>query len=247
MAVLKSSSASNAPPGTSVQIHDVLIARIQNGEVDPQERLVDTAVATEFGVSRMPARDALMRLAHEGYLEQTTKGFVLPRIDHREILEIFDLRRLLEPRAAALAAQNLSEDAFGRLEAALKKARQAMTGGDREKLFRACEIFRNGWINAVPNVSLRKAVQRYMTQVQAVRMMTFADPANHPVIVDGNTGLFEAFRRRDAVAAADRILRFVFDGEAAYLAAHAAAELSGKTETRAAAGARKDNTLMGPR
>ncbi len=247
MAVLKSSSASNAPPGTSVQIHDVLMARIQNGEVDPQERLVDTAIATEFGVSRMPARDALMRLAHEGYLEQTTKGFVLPRIDHREILEIFDLRRLLEPRAAALAAQNLSEDAFTHLESALRNARHAMTDGDRKVLFRSCEIFRNGWINAVPNVSLRKAVQRYMTQVQAVRMMTFADPANHPVIVDGNTGLLAAFRRRDAVAAADRILRFVFDGESAYLAAHEASEKTEESKTRAASGGRKDATLTGPR
>ncbi|WP_306145518.1 GntR family transcriptional regulator [Roseibium sp. MMSF_3412] len=244
---MKSSTTSSAPPGTSVQIHDVLMARIQNGEVDPQERLVDTAVATEFGVSRMPARDALMRLAHEGYLEQTTKGFVLPRIDHQEILEIFDLRRLLEPRAAAMAAQNLSEEAFGHLETALKNARQAMTDGEREKLFRACEIFRNGWINAVPNVSLRKAVQRYMTQVQAVRMMTFADPANHPVIVDGNTGLLEAFRRRDAVAAADRILRFVFDGETAYLAAHAAEEMNQSNEPRTATAAGKDTTLTGPR
>ena len=245
--ILRSSSASNAPPGTSVQIHDVLMARIQNGEVDPQERLVDTTVATEFGVSRMPARDALMRLAHEGYLEQTTKGFALPRIDHREILEIFDLRRLLEPRAAALAAQSLSEDAFDQLETALKNARLAMNDGEREKLFRACEIFRNGWIGAVPNGSLRKAVQRYMTQVQAVRMMTFADPANHPVIVEGNTGLLEAFRGRDAVAAADRILRFVFDGEAAYLAAHAAQETNQSNATRTATAAGKDTTLMGPR
>ncbi|MET1416532.1 GntR family transcriptional regulator [Roseibium sp. HPY-6] len=213
-------SAPAPSPSTSMQIHDVLMGRIQKGDIAPQERLVDTAVAAEFGVSRMPARDALMRLAHEGYLEQTTKGFVLPRIDHREILEIFDLRRLLEPRAAALAAQDLSEEELADLDKVLKSARSAMADKDQEKLFRACEIFRNGWISAVSNSSLRKTLQRYMTQVQAVRMMTFADPANHPVIVEGNTRLFEAFRSRDAVAASDRILRFVFDGEAAYLAAH---------------------------
>ena len=203
-----------------MQIHDVLMGRIQKGDIAPQERLVDTAVAAEFGVSRMPARDALLRLAHEGYLEQTTKGFVLPRIDHREILEIFDLRRLLEPRAAALAAQDLSDDELADLDKVLESARVAMADKDQEKLFRACEIFRNGWISAVSNSSLRKTLQRYMTQVQAVRMMTFADPSNHPVIVEGNMRLHEAFRSRDAVAASDRILRFVFDGEAAYLAAH---------------------------
>lgn len=214
---------------TSGQIHDVLVGRIQRGEISPDERLVDTAVAAEFGVSRMPARDALMRLSHEGYLEPSTRGFVLPRLDHVEILEIFDLRRLLEPRAAAMAAQDLTEDELGLLEQSLADARTAMGEGDQESLFRASEIFRNGWIGAVSNSSLRKALQRYMTQVQAVRMMTFVDPANHPLIVEGNARLFEAFRRRDAVAAADRILRFVFDGEAAYLAAHAATEKAEQT------------------
>lgn len=221
IAVFKSSSASVSAPSTSAQIHDALMGRIQKGEVSPQKRLVDTAVASEFGVSRMPARDALMRLAHEGYLERTTRGFVLPRLDHVEILEIFDLRRLLEPRAAAMAAQNLTDQELGQLGATLQDARGAMAAGKTERLFRACEVFRNGWISAVSNSSLRQAVQRYMTQIQAVRMMTFVNSANHPIIVEGNARLFDALRTRDAVAAADRILRFVFEGEAAYLAAHA--------------------------
>lgn len=229
---LKSSLSSGVGQNTSAQIHDVLVGRIQKGEIGLKDRLVDTAVAAEFGVSRMPARDALMRLAHEGYLEPSTKGFILPRIDHQEILEIFDLRRLLEPRAAALAAQGLSEVEILLLDATLKDARFAMEESDQENLFRACEIFRNGWVNAVSNSSLRKTLQRYMTQVQAVRMMTFADPENHPVIVEGNARLFEAFRQRDAVAASDRILRFVFDGEAAYLAAHEEAQKH-KTPTAA--------------
>ncbi|MHA7773564.1 GntR family transcriptional regulator [Roseibium sp. M-1] len=221
---VRSSASPSAVQSTSSQIHDLLMGRIRRGELGQDVRLVDTAVAAEFGVSRMPARDALMRLAHEGYLEPTTRGFMLPRLDHREILEIFDLRRLLEPRAAAMAALSLSAEELEALDGTLKDAREAMAAGDTERLHRACEIFRNNWIAAVPNASLRKALQRYMTQVQAVRMMTFAEPANHPLIVAGNTQLFEAFRRRDAVAASDRILRFVFEGEAAYLAAHEADE-----------------------
>jgi len=224
MTAVKSAATASGVQSTSGQIHDVLMGRIQRGELIQGVRLVDTAVAAEFGVSRMPARDALMRLAHEGYLEPTTRGFVLPRLDHAEILEVFDLRRLLEPRAAAMAAHGLSHDDLASLGEPLDEARTAMAKGDPERLFRACEIFRNGWIAAVSNVSLRKALQRYMTQVQAVRMMTFADPANHPLIVDGNTRLFDAFCQRDAVAASDRILRFVFDGETAYLAAQEAAQ-----------------------
>ncbi len=223
MTNLKASPEAAPGQNTAGQIHDVLMGRIQRGEIRPGDRLVDTAVAAEFGVSRMPARDALMRLSYEGYLERTTRGFVLPRLDHVEILEIFDLRRLLEPRAAAIAAQSLTEDDLEALATVLRDARAAMAAGDAERLFRASEIFRNSWIAAISNSSLRKALQRYMTQVQVVRMMTFANTDNHPLIVAGNTELFEAFCRRDSVAASDRILRFVFEGETAYRAAHDAA------------------------
>lgn len=224
MTILKSLAPASAGQSQSGQIHDALMSRIQRGEINPETRLVDTAVAAEFGVSRMPARDALLRLAHEGYLEPTTRGFVLPRLDHAEILEVFDLRRLLEPRAAAMAAHNLSDAELEALGRTLAAARAAMEVGDAESLFKSCEKFRNGWISAVSNISLRRALQRYMTQVQAVRLMTFVNAANHPLIVSGNGHLYEAFCQRDAVVASDRILHFVFVGESAYLAAHEVAQ-----------------------
>ena len=215
----------DGPQNQGQIIHDVLMGRLQRGEIGPDDRLVDTAVASEFGVSRMPARDALMRLAHGGYLEATTRGFALPSVTHEEILEIFDLRRLVEPRAVALVAQAIGESQLAGLEKTLVDARAAMQSGDTELMFKASERFRNGWISVVPNTSLRYVIQRYMTQIQTVRMMTFADRANHPTIVNGNCELHDAFVEGDAVAAADRIQRFIYRGEAAYLNAFNAGRL----------------------
>ena len=62
------------------RIYDTLIQRIRAGTFGWDDRYVDVSVAAELGVSRMPARDALMRLAAEGYLVPTTRGFVLPRL-----------------------------------------------------------------------------------------------------------------------------------------------------------------------
>ena len=216
MTFVLASNQTYVAPSQGQIIRDALLGRLQRGEMGLEDRLVDTAVAAEFGVSRMPARDALKRLVHEGYLEATTRGFMLPRVSHREILEIFDLRRLLEPRAVALATTALDAEQLAELEKTLVDARKATRSGDTELMFKASERFRNGWIAAVPNVSLKQVIQRYMTQVQAVRMLTFKEPANHPLIVEGNAALCEAFARRDAVAAADHILRFVYEGERAY-------------------------------
>ncbi len=91
-------------------IYEEYLGRIQRGELAEEDRLVDTAIAAEFNVSRMPVRDALMRLAHEGYLASSTRGFTLPELTPRQILEIFELRRLIEPRAAALATYALTEE-----------------------------------------------------------------------------------------------------------------------------------------
>src|SRR5690606_23291667 len=99
----------------------------------------------ELGVSRMPARDALMRLAAEGYLVPTTRGFVLPRLTPGEILEVFELRRLLEPRAAALAAQAMRDDVVAVMEKAVADGAAAVAAGDGPGLFTASELFRNAW------------------------------------------------------------------------------------------------------
>jgi len=138
-------------------------------------------------------------------------------VTHREILEIFDLRRLLEPRAVALAALSLDEAQLAELDRCLSDGRQALQSGNTELMFKSSERFRNGWVMAIPNAALKQVIQRYMTQVQAVRMLTFADRINHPLIVGGNARLYDAFLQRDQVAAADRIMRYIHEGETAYL------------------------------
>ena len=234
MSILLAPERVNGQQSQAQIIHDVLMGRLQRCEIGPDDRLVDTAVAAEFDVSRMPARDALMRLAHGGYLEATTRGFVLPRVTHKEILEMFDLRRLVEPRAVALVAQAIDQTQLAELEATLVSAREAMQSGNTELMFKASERFRNGWISVIPNDSLRKVIQRYMTQIQAVRMMTFDDPVNHPLIVDGNSDLYGAFFKRDAVAAADTIQRFIYKGETAYLNAVKAEQLQSEKPVKTA-------------
>jgi len=198
------------------RIHALLLQRIQTGGVGWDDRLVDVALAAEMGVSRMPVRDALMRLAAEGYLVATTRGFTLPNLSESEVLEVFELRRLLEPRAAAMAAQAMTDDRHAMLSDAVAQARGTLESGDVPLFYHASERFRSGWLAAVPNRMLVDTIQRYLAQVQTVRLTTMRDPVSHAVIVEGQRDLLAAFGRRDAVGAADRMLRFVIEGEQAF-------------------------------
>lgn len=200
------------------RIYAETLARIQRGEIGRDARLIDTAIAAELGVSRMPVRDALMRLAHEGYLSATTRGFMLPAPSRAEVLEVFEIRRLLEPRAAAWAAQTLDGAALARMAAAVDDAQGTLATSDIPLFYRASETFRNTWISAVPNRALQAMIRRYLGQVQAVRMVTMRDAAVHRIIVAGQRDLLAAFGARDGVAASERMLHFVIAAEAAFLA-----------------------------
>lgn len=196
------------------RIHEALRLRLLRGEVGPDVRLVDHAIAAEMGVSRMPVREALMQLVSEGYLESTSRGFALPNLSPERIAEVFVLRRLLEPYAVACVARDRTEADLTAMEAGLTVAEAA--GEDVAAFHRGSEAFRNAWAGAVANLELRHAIQRYSGQVQSVRFATLPDPAARRTIIAGLRALLHAVEVQDGPRAADLMLRFIYDAETAY-------------------------------
>ncbi|NWC77106.1 MULTISPECIES: GntR family transcriptional regulator [unclassified Pseudomonas] len=71
--------------------------RILNGEFKEGESLIQETIATEYGVSRMPVREAFKELEASGLITtQIHKGSVVKSIPLEQIAELFDLRALLE-------------------------------------------------------------------------------------------------------------------------------------------------------
>ena len=196
------------------RIHDALRSRLLQGEIAPDMRLVDHAIAAEMGVSRMPVREALMQLVSEGYLESTSRGFALPNLTPDRIAEVFVLRRLLEPHAVAGVARDRTEADLEAMRSALALAGAA--GPDVAAFHRGAEGFRNGWLQVVRNAELRQSIQRYSGQVQSVRFATLTDPLARAATLSGLQALFKAFRAGDGLAAQDRMLRFIYDAEESY-------------------------------
>jgi GntR family transcriptional regulator of vanillate catabolism len=80
------------------------------GKFTPGERIREVPLAEELGVSRIPLRIALERLANEGLLEvRPTTGFVVPEFSVNDIYDSIHLRGLMEGRAAKLAAERVKD------------------------------------------------------------------------------------------------------------------------------------------
>lgn len=201
--------------------------RLQFSEVGPDDRLVDTEIAEAYGASRMPVREALLRLVAEGYLIGSTRGFVLPTLTAEDISGLFELRRQLEPRAAAAAARDMRPQVIDALAVTMETIRAAHLSGNSSDLIRASVAFRNGWVSCVANPHMARTIARFMDYFQALRRDTFVDVTTRQAHVDGLEAQYQAFRDRDPLAAQDRMTAFLFAAEAAFLAACKRNETSG--------------------
>jgi len=200
----------------SDRIYVELRQRLQRAMLGPDERLLDLEVAAAYGTSRMPARDALLRLANEGYLIGTTRGFIAPTLSLDDVREIFEVRRMLEPAAIASVAKQIDAAAVAELGAALQRARQASLDNDGEEMTLANRAFRDCWLSRVNNKRLAATIARFVDHVQTVRINTLGSAATRQVVVNGMERLHEALVNRDNVQARQRMVEFMTAAERAY-------------------------------
>lgn len=198
-----------AQPSLSTAAYDYLLARLRGGLLGASERLVEAEIANHLGVSRVPVRQALLQLVAEGYLVSTPRGYKVPTLTSQDIEDVFELRLLLEPRAAALAARDISATQLQQVEAAITEAQRAHEMNDATGAFGAGRQFRDAWLAAVRNTRLASGIARYADQVALVRRMTLGDPQRRLTVIAGYQELRSAFAHKDSVAAHDAMLRLV--------------------------------------
>src|SRR3954447_15717535 len=81
--------------------------RIIRGDLDRGSAIRQDALAAELGVSKIPVREALVRLQSEGLLVlNRNRGFTVRQLPLSEAVEVFELRIKLEPEAVALGARH---------------------------------------------------------------------------------------------------------------------------------------------
>jgi DNA-binding GntR family transcriptional regulator len=99
------------------EVYGQLREGLISGRYIPGDVLVEGILAEGFGVSRSPVREALHRLADEGFLKILPRsGYLVTAVSPSDIAENVHLRVLLEGEAARLASTRLSPDVIERLK-----------------------------------------------------------------------------------------------------------------------------------
>jgi DNA-binding GntR family transcriptional regulator len=93
------------------QVKELLLQRIMSGQYAPGQRLVETRIAQEFGISQAPVREALRDLELLRFVESAPfRGSWVRQISREEMAQVYPVRAALEEVAAREAAVRLDGD-----------------------------------------------------------------------------------------------------------------------------------------
>jgi DNA-binding GntR family transcriptional regulator len=109
-----------ADGGLAEQAYVTLRDAILSHELHPGARLSVPVVAEQLGISRSPAREAIARIAHEGLALVTPhRGAVVADVEPVDLVEIYQLREVLEGLACRVAATAMTAERAAALAAIL--------------------------------------------------------------------------------------------------------------------------------
>lgn len=101
----------------SEDIMALIKEKIIEGEINPGDRIIETKLAKELGISQTPIREALQRLSGEGIITLVpNKGPVVKTMTMQDVFEIYSMRAMLEGLAMRMAIQHATPKEAAELE-----------------------------------------------------------------------------------------------------------------------------------
>lgn len=149
------------------QIRDLILS----GAALPGTMLTERRLAETLEMSRTPIRDALLMLEGEGLLmRQGTRGLQVRELRIEDFMDAVEIRLLLEPGAAALAAGRMSVEELASLKDQLgdllKGATNQQEKPSRSLIIEVDERVHNGIADATGNRQLAQIIRTLRRQTQ---------------------------------------------------------------------------------
>ena len=148
--------------------------RILSGEYAPGQLLNEKKIIEELGISRTPFREAVNALNKEGLVNiRPNKGMFVREFSFKEMLEIFDVRYIIEPNIVKLACGRISLEVLENL----KERNERALHSDAKSMRTEDEYFHSEILKYVDN-SLLKRIMENVYECDWVRVMHNYMPRN---------------------------------------------------------------------
>ena len=188
---------------TVARLHEALHRMVISFEIPPDERINEVELARSLHVSRTPLREALNRLATEGLLTfEPNRGFRCRPLDTREILHLYEARKIIEVAAVRLACERASPEAVADLAAFWQQA-VAGEGRPATELLRLDEEFHERLAALSGNGELGRALRSINARIHFVRWIDLEREERRARTYVEHGELLDALAARDAERCAE--------------------------------------------
>jgi DNA-binding GntR family transcriptional regulator len=174
---------------------------IRSGVIQPGDRLIELDLAAALEMSRTPVRDALRQLETERLIEKApSRGFVVPTMTIDDLVEIYEIREVLEGLAARRAAMRMGPAEIAALGETVERAERARDAGDLTTLWEASNQFHGLLRAGTKNGRLPHLLRLMLDAHRSLRLHEFA-PERVGDAVAEHRAIYAAIAARDAALA----------------------------------------------
>lgn len=174
------------------QIYATLEHDILTGVYERDELLTEIRLSDSLGVSRTPVREALRRLGQEHIVEITTKGARVIGITEQDLKDIYEIRCLLEPRAAKRAAEVRDAEVLAELKEYLDLQEFYTGKQDRDRINDADSSFHDALYRASGSPTFINTLGPLHRRVVKYRRVSVARQSRAVASLEEHRAIYEA-------------------------------------------------------
>lgn len=193
--------SAEAPASLPERIAEQIRGRILFGEYAPGRRVLEREITEEFGVSRIPAREALRILHMEGVLELLpSRGALVPLYDRRLIENTIEVVEHLEATAGKLACRRISDEQIGNIDRLTAEMREKLNTQDRLGYYALNKRIHEEIVKSSRNSVLIADYVKYNGRLYRTRFLPGDNDSNIMSAMKEHVKIVELLRARDEAA-----------------------------------------------
>ena len=189
-------------PLSAEQVCERIRAAILSGALKPGSKLTEQDLAAELEVSRTPIREAIRQLEVERLVTRTPfVGVTVTQLSPQEVIELLDIREVLEGLVARLATQNMDSFHMQRLKKSLQHLAASARKGDVGAYLDQALAFRRVLVECCGSATLSEHVMAIENRLRLTGSRTAVLPGRMEAAIEEHEKLMDAVARGDAEGA----------------------------------------------